>query len=186
MTDRAVIAEFFRPACGVPRLHALTVVKDFVCSDGRVLRSQTQYDVEWSRTYGYYLFHQSGSSAGDLVTIGGIYHASGPAVLHEKPSQWVSGRDKPPWRSRATRLVRKRNPMHRLLRLPKHIDIEPSQDLLDWLQSNGVHQDAVWCSECKDWMRGDYLCEHTWWCEKNGGYSTPSEPCCHSREECES
>lgn len=72
-----------------------------------------------------------------------------------------------------------------MLRLPRHIDLDPGQDLLAWLECNGVEQDAVWCSECDDHVRGDYLCEHTWWCDKNGWYSTPTERCGHEREECE-
>jgi hypothetical protein len=185
MTDRAIVAEFFRPACGCPRLHAMTVVEDFECSDGRVLRSLKTYDIEWCRTYGYYLFNNSGNGGDETVETSGIYHASGPAVVQEKPAQWVDGRDNPPWRGRRTRMIRKRNRTHRLFRLPKHIDLEPGQDLLDWLECEGVQQDAVWCSECADWVRGDYLCQHTWWCEKIGWYSTPSDRCGHEREECE-
>jgi hypothetical protein len=183
MSARAVIAEFFRPASGVARLHALTVVEDFGCSDGRVIRSKKTYDVEWSRRYGYYLFHHSGSGGGEIVDIRGIYHASGPAVLKEGPAEWCSGRDKP--HGRETRLIRKRNRTRRLLRLPRHIDLRPGEDLFDWLESEGVEQDAVFCSECDDWVRGDYLCEHTWWCDKVGYYSTPTDPCGHDREECE-
>lgn len=186
MTGRAIVAEFFRAAHGVPRLHALTVIEDYQCADGSVVRSRAQYDVDWCRTYGFYIFDKVGFGGKEVVTAGGLYSASGPAHIKERAPQWVDARDKPPWHGRRTRKIRKRNRTGRLFRLPGHIDLQPGQDLLDWLESEGVQQNSVWCSECNDVVLGDELCQHTWWCEKIGWYSTPSEPCGHKREECES
>lgn len=185
MTERAIIAMFYRPASGVPRLHALTLVNDYICYDGQIIRSRTEYDVEWSRSYGYYIFHQSGCGGGERVTASGLYYASGPASVNEQSAQWCDSRDKPPWHGRRTRIIRKRNRTRRMARLPRHIDLDPGQDLLAWLEHNGVDQDAVYCSECVDWVRGDHLCEHTWWCDQIGWYSTPGDPCGHDREECQ-
>lgn len=183
MTDRAIIAEFFRHAGGATRLHSLTVVSDYTCNDGRILRSKKTYDVEWSHRYGYYLFHNSGSGGSERVSVMGAYFTSGPAIVRETKSTWCH---RPDSSGRKTHIVRKRNRTRRLTCLPEHIDLRPGHDLLDWLKWENVEQDAVWCSECKDWLRGDYLCEHTWWCDKIGWYSTPSDRCGHDREECQS
>lgn len=186
MTARAVVAEFYRAENGVPRMVNLTVIKRMLDTDGQEYFSRTLYDVDWSKTSGCYLFHMSGGGGGERVTVQGPYYASGPAVLNERPTQWCGVKFTGGGRDRGTRLARKRNPTHRMLRLPRHVDLQPGEDLLHWLEWNNIEQDAVWCSECDDMVRGDYLCDHTWWCDKVGWYSTPTEPCGHERGECES
>lgn len=177
--DRAIVAEFFRPPHGTTRLHALTVVEDRISREGKAYRSRTQYDVEWSRKLGYYLFHQSGGGGGEQVEIGGIFFTSGPAKVKKKQAQWVDGNDKPPWRSRRTKELRRVNKTRCLPQLPRHIDLIEADggDLLKWLERTSVDVDAVYCSECRDWVRGDHLCKHCWWCDKVGWYSTPAERC---------
>jgi len=182
---RAVVTHFFRPASGRPVIHSVTVIEEKSDNrDGKTYVYRTEYDVEWSRSYGYYLFHQSGGGGGP-VPVSGIYHVSGSVEVKEEPAQWVDARDKPPWRGRRTRMIRKRNRTRRLNLPPKQIQLDADTDILCWLEHNGADVDAVWCSECKDMVRGDYLCQHTWWCDKTGWYSTPDERCaCKDGEEC--
>lgn len=182
--NRAIIAEFLVERGGriLPRLFNLTVVRDFVCSDGRVVRSKDQYDVNWHRNGEYYLFHKSGMGGAERVKVMGNYFTSGPAIVRETKATWCH---RPDPTGRRTRDTRRRNRTRRMSTLPEHIDLRPGEDLLDWLENHNVQQDAVWCSECCDHVRGDELCKHCWWCEKNGWYSTPSERCGHNRGECD-
>lgn len=182
---RAIIAEFFREPGGMTRLHTLTVIQEKVSPHYGVQISRDYYDVEWSKRYGCYLFDQCGAGGGNrTVPVRGLYFTSGPARVREKKSTWCYGGQRPDPAGLRTRAIRKRNRTRRLLNLPKHFDLQPGEDLVDWLQSHHIEQDAVWCSECNDWVRGDYLCEHTWWCDKIGWYSTPSDRCGHDSEEC--
>lgn len=178
MTERAIVATFFRSAVGITRLHAVTVVSDFTCSDGRTVRSRDYYDVDWSKRSGCYLFNKSGSGGREPVEVQGLFFTSGPVEIRREPPTWCSARG--PIEGPATRRIRRRNPTRRMMTLPGHITLEPGQDLLDWLQGENIEQDAVFCSECSDMVRGDYLCEHTWWCDKISWYSTPSDPCGHA------
>lgn len=184
MTERAIVATFHRSASGMTRLYAVTAVSDFECSDGRVIRTCVHYDVDWSKSCDCYLFHRSGHGGGEPVEVEGLFFASGPVQVERKPSMWCSpGGEKD---VRGTRRIRRRNPTRRMMKLPRHIALDPGHDLLNWLELENVQQDAVWCHECHENVRGDYLCAHIWWCEKIGWYSTPSEPCGHERGDCES
>lgn len=186
---RVVIAQFFQSAFGAPKIHSIVTIADVIGHQGSPYTERRGYDVEWSRHFDCYLYHHSGCGGGAEVVMSGLYHVSGNAGMariKEKPAEWVHSRDKPPWRSKQTRLIRKRNRTHRLLSLPKHIRTEGGGDLLDWLARNGIEQDAVHCSECQDWLPGNELCRHCWWCDKTGWYSTPWERCeCKDREECD-
>jgi hypothetical protein len=133
---------------------------------------RTEYDVEYSKRYGY-LFDKSGCGGSDPVTVSGLYFTSGNVTVRETPGQFV------------TRKARRLNPTHRLRKLPGEFTSERAADLLDWLEDNGIQQGSVWCSECRDRVLSEELCEHCWWCEKIGWYSTPSDRCGHDREECE-
>lgn len=150
-TPRTIVAEFFKRPSGHPRLHAL-----YVMTEGYDLRSGC-YDVEWSKYHNCYLFHLSGSSSADSA--GGIYWATPGFVVKEEPCQWCSGEedglDGP-----KTRKIRERNITRRLRRLPMHLLPDANEDLLDWLDSNAIEDDAVFCSECDDWYPGNDLCEH--------------------------
>lgn len=184
MTGRAIVAEFYRARNGLT-LHAITVIEDKTSHDGgRVYRSKRYYDVDWSRTYASYIFHESGGGGGEPVDISGLYYVSGEAEVRPGPTQWCGYQGK---RSgpNSTKEIRKRNRTRRLNVPPRGIDLEPGQDILDWLERHAFEQKAVFCATCRDSLPDEHLCEHIWWCDKIGWYSTPTEPCGHTREECE-
>lgn len=185
MTEkRAVVAEFIRSGNRSPELWSLTVIEEKTDRDGREYLYRTIYDVEVSRQYGY-LYHQCGAGGCGPVKVSGLYFVSGDALVLEGPCQLVDYKDNPPWRGRKTRIIRKRNRTHRLLALPNPFRLRDNQDLLHWLHENAIEQDAVWCSECRDHYPEEDLCEHCWWCDKTGWFSTPTERCkCKDREEC--
>jgi hypothetical protein len=120
--------------------------------------------------------------------VSGIYFLAGDMKVKEKPCQLVDDRDKPPWKSKRTKAIRERNRTRRLAKLPKAFDMDGFENLLEWLQQNAIEGDAVYCSICRDYFPGtdDWnLCEHCWWCDKTGDYSTPSERCkCKDRDAC--
>jgi hypothetical protein len=153
-------------------------------TDGKAYVGRTIYDVDYSRAYGY-LIHMSGFGGSRINEVRGIYWASGNPKVKECPVTLVDSGDKPPWKSRKTLAIRERNRTRRLKRLPKAFDLRSSWDLFDWMENNAIHDDAVWCSTCRDYFPGEQLCRHCWWCDKTGWYSTPTEHCsCKSREEC--
>jgi hypothetical protein len=45
--------------------------------------------------------------------------------------------------------------------------------------SDACDGDVEYCSRCNDHLPTDNLCDHIWYCEKCGVYSTPSERCKH-------
>lgn len=185
-TVTGVVGHFYRSGNGDTRLFALTVIREGVSRHtGGAYISKGTYDVEWSKRYGY-LFGMTGCGGGGrTVEVDGLFHCSGDIEIERKPCRLVDLRDKPRYCGRATRRIRRINATRRMMRPPIHIDLRHGQNLFDWLVSNGIEQDAVWCAECRDWVRGDYLCKHCWWCDKNRWYSTPSESCGHPREECD-
>lgn len=185
MTERIIIAQFFKRPGGGMLLHGMTVIEEKISPHYGVQIARDYYDVEWSNGCGCYLFDHSGSGGGNRPShVTGLYFISGPARVIEKKSLWCYGGQRPDPAGLRTRAIRKRNRTRRLFNLPKHFDLQPGDDLFDWLQNENIEQDAVWCSECVDYVRGDYLCEHTWWCDKIGWYSTPSERCGHDPKEC--
>jgi hypothetical protein len=183
MANRAIVAAFVKWGSDPTRLWSFTLFKQ---QDG--YRSRTEYDVEWSRQYGCYLYHMSGGGGGDVVEARGPYHVSGDVAVRERAPQWVSARDRPPWKGKRTLNIQRRNTTRRLRQLPMSFsDMKPGWDLLDWLKWNAIETDAVYCSACDDWLpdTSNAPCDHVWWCDKNGWWSTPSERCkCKDREEC--
>ncbi len=179
---RSVVAEFHKKSSDRLELFSLIVVED----RGDYL-ARTTYDVDYSKQYGY-IFHQSGGGGAGPVPISGIYFVGGAinVKVKESPCQLVSRDDRPPWRGKKTRIIRERNKTRRLRSLPNAFDMKPGWDLLDWLQWRAIQEDAVYCSICRDHVPGDTLCEHVWWCEKAGWYSTDREgQCeCKSQDEC--
>lgn len=168
---RATVAEFHKEANGRFTLFSLTVVKEGD-DRGRQYLVRETYDVDHSRRYGY-LFEMSGCGGSHAVPVSGPYFATREIEVEEKPSTLVN------------RKARKRNRTRRLRAVPKAFDVAPGQDLLGWLECHGIQQKGIWCSECRDWVPSDELCEHCWWCDASAWYSTPSERCeCKSREEC--
>lgn len=170
---RATVAEFHKDGRGRLILFSLTVVKQETDRrDGREYLMRETYDVDHSRQYGY-LFHMSGAGGSDPVPVSGPYFASGDVEVKETKSTLVN------------RKSRKLNRTRRLRAIPKAFSCEPGHDLLNWLEYNAIQQDGVYCSTCRDYVPGDELCEHCWWCELTGWYSTPSERCdCKPEDEC--
>ena len=183
-----IAAEFHKDSGGRLKLFSLwTRTEGVSLHDGKTYFGSDGYDVGWSKYYHSYLYHNSSSGFHD-PEVSGIYFLSGDMKVKEKPCQLVDSRDKPPWRGKRTLAIRKRNRTRRLARLPKNFDMAGVANLLEWLQQNGIESDAVYCSICRDFFPGnnDYdLCEHIWWCEQTGDYSTPKDRCkCKDRETC--
>lgn len=184
-TIKAIVAEFHLAADRRMTVCSLTTIVRITAHDGKRYELQRVYDVDWSKTCGCYIFHMSGAGGSQPITVSGIYVASGPVETQETPTTLVDGRDHPPWRSRETRVIRRLNHTRRLRKLPKSFDLAPGQHLLDWLQHHGIEAPSVYCSTCKDHLPDTDLCEHCWWCDKTGWYSTPSERCgCADSDEC--
>ena len=185
---KGIVATFNKSAGGRLTMHAMTTLtEETIRSTGEIYLSWTGYDVDWSRTYGSYLIHQSSGGGGgeDRIDVDRIYFKSGDIKVRETPTQLVDAFDEPPWRSKRTQAIRKRNRTRELKRLPKAFNLRPGEDLLSWMDRNAIHEDAVFCAECRDFLPGDQLCKHCWWCDKTGWYSTPGDRCpCKSREEC--
>lgn len=184
-----LVGTFFKSAGGRLTLDSLTTFTN-EHSDyyKKHYVSRTGYDVDYSRRFGY-LYHESSGGGDNTVEVSGIYFTSGKIDIKEKPAQFVDVHDKPPWRGKGTKAIRKRNRTRRLSVLPKAFDMEGCEDLLDWLGRNAIESGAVYCSTCKDYFPGYQecdMCGHIWWCEKTGWWSTPSERCnCNNREACE-
>ena len=183
-----VAAEFYKDSGGRLELFSLFARTETVSRhDGETYIGSDGYDVEWSKTYQSYIFHNS-SSGLFPPEVSGIYFLWGDMKVKEKPCTLIDSRDKPPWRSKRTKAVRKRNRTRRLAKLPKAFDMDGLGNLLEWLQQNGIESGASWCSECRDWLpeNEDVLCDHCWWCTKTATWSTPDERCkCKNREDCD-
>jgi hypothetical protein len=181
-------AEFHKDSGGRLELFSLWVrTEDVSRHDGKTYFGADGYDVDWSKAYQSYIFHNS-SSGFHVPKVSGIYFLSGDMKVKEQPCTLVDARDKPPWRGKRTKAIRKRNRTRRLRRLPKAFDMDGLGNLLEWLQQNGIESGASWCSECRDWLpeNEDVLCDHCWWCTKTATWSTPDERCkCKNREECD-
>ena len=46
---------------------------------------------------------------------------------------------------------------------------------------NAMDEDTTWCEICKDYWPDSDLCQHIWWCEECGWWTTPTEPCPHRK-----
>lgn len=181
---RTVVAEFYRPPHGITRLHSLVVIEAKTSRDGKPYTSRDYYDVDWSRTYGY-IFDQSGCGGGrDPVKVRGLHYICGDEIdLIPEPCTWCDGHHKE--RKRRTKLIRRVNRTRRLQSLPRGIELRPGEDLLDYLERDGIQGDSVWCSICCDHFPESSLCQHIWWCDRSCWWSTPSDRCkCKDREEC--
>jgi hypothetical protein len=179
---RAIVAQFHKSKGGRLTLWSLVVIEEKKDRDGSVWLERDIYDVDLSRKYGY-LYHMSGSGGSAPVEVDCLYFASGDVEIKETPCM-LCERSKTTKRWK-TREIRALNKTRRLRMLPKAFRLEDGGDLLEWLEVNGINQDSVYCSECRDCMPSDSLCEHCWWCDNTGWYSTPSDRCeCKDREEC--
>lgn len=171
MQPRAYVAEFHKNASGRLILFSLVVIKEGTDQTGREWQMRATYDVDHSRQYGY-IFHMSGAGGSHHVPVSGPYFASGDIEVEEQPSTLIN------------RKARKRNRTRKLRSVPKAFALEPGRDLLHWLEQNAIEETAVYCSVCRDHMPSDQLCDHCWWCDEIGWYSTPSERCKCGRKEC--
>lgn len=161
-----------------------TLTQEISGHDGRAYLSRTEYDVDYSRRYGY-IWRETGGGGNRVIEVRGIYFSSGDIQVREKPTRLVDPLDNPPWKGRRTRAIRQRNRTRRLKALPKAFDLRDGEDLIGWLERNAIEDDAVFCSTCADITTGQDLCEHTWWCDRTCWYSTPTERCdCKNREQC--
>lgn len=201
---REVISLFYKDKSNRVRLNSLVVLQEERSRNNvETFLVRQEWDVVFSRRFGY-IFHNSGCGGDESIEVSGIYHTTtnyvakkllgkplgelvAPVIIEKNP-QWVDSRDNPPFDDQPrTIAVRKRNQTRRLNKLPKHIDSQPGQDVLDWLENNGIEGESVWCSICRDYMPGENynLCDHCWWCEHTGTYSTPNDRCsCETYENC--
>lgn len=187
--NRELVAEFYKDSGGRVRLNNLTVLQDeYSLHYRKVFTHRHYYDVDYSKNYGY-IFHMSGAGGSGPIEVSGIYFVKGKPKIKEKEPTWVDARDSEPFEEQPrTQAVRKRNRTRRMTRLPKAFDLRDGEDILDWLENNGIHGESVWCSICHDCSPGSddwNLCEHCWWCDATGEYSTPDSRCtCKDRDEC--
>src|SRR5262245_1623779 len=116
---RTIVAEFHKGLDKRMRLWQLTVIGPESDHVGRSWVGRTQYDVDWSRRYGY-LFHQSGGGGDGSIPVSGIYFATDDAKVEERRCTLVG------------RKLKKLNRTRRLRRIPPSFDLAPGQDLLGW------------------------------------------------------
>lgn len=180
-----VVAGFFKSAGGRLTLDSLVVLTESVSRhDGKTYCGRDYFDVDYSRRFGY-IWHLSGGGGPRVIDVNGIYFTSGEVSVKESPVALVDYRDRSPWKSERTLAIRKRNRTRRLRGLPKSFILRSGENLVDWMSHNAIDDDAVYCSECRDYVTGQDLCGHCWWCDANAWYSTPSERCdCTSRDAC--
>lgn len=182
-TSRLIVAEFYKSPRGRLTLCALTTISEGA-DRGRAYTIRRQYDVDLSRRYGY-IYHLSGSGGGNAVEVSGIYFATQGVSIRETPTNLVHATDRPPWRSQKTKVIRERNRTRRLRSLPRSFPLEAGWDLLTWLEYNAINSETVWCSACGDDLPETDLCDHCWWCDETGEWSTPSERCaCEPEKGC--
>lgn len=157
-TTRKIVAQFHKLPSGILELRSVTAI---IIGNG--WEDARGYDVDLSRRHGY-IYHISGAGCAWPVVVDGIYYASRGVEIKEERNRLVS------------RVARARNRTRRLARMPTKFKCDGG-DVLNWLERNGIDDDSVWCAECKDWVVGEWLCDHCWWCDEIGWYSTPSDRC---------
>lgn len=134
------------------------------------------YDVDWSHTFGCYLFHNSGAGGSLPIEIDGPYWSRRKQDVEETPSRLVSMREPEPlWDALQSRTQRLRawNRTRRLFEIP--FGLEGCADIMEFLEFAGIEEESVWCGACRDHLPADELCKHCWWCDSVGWYVTPDE-----------
>ena len=141
-------------------------------SEGPEFRSCSGYDVDWCKRDSVYYYHNSSGSPllpDDPVTVDGIYWCLKPEMVKAERCRLI-GRE-----------TRKRNKTRRLRSIPKSFmrcrwnSGARYRDILHWLQENGIEDSTNYCSECEDLIPDGQPCEHIWWCDEHGMWSTPCE-----------
>lgn len=164
--EQAVAVAFFKKPNGRFELFSIFT------SEGPDFRSCSGYDVDWCKRDGVYYYHNSSGSPllpNDPIEIDGIYWCLRPEIVKAKRCNLI-GREN-----------RKRNKTRRLLTIPKAFTHDrwnankSYSDIFDWLQENGIEDSTNYCSECEDSIPDGEPCEHIWWCDEHGIWSTPTE-----------
>lgn len=185
LVSRGIAACFYKSAGNRLSLFSMFTMEPVVGHNGQTYISRNFYDVDYSRRYGY-VWHLSGCGGSGPFEVDGPYWTSGTIEVVERPTSLVGHKDKPPWRGKDTRAIRKRNRTRRLRKLPVAFLLQPGWDLMDWLVHNAIKDKVIYCSLCHDYLPSNDLCSHCWFCDKTANYSTPDERCkCASREECD-
>lgn len=182
----ALVAQFHVTPRRRLDLWSLTVFEKKIGHDRKSYTARSEYDVELSKKFGY-IFDQSGFGGDRSVEVSGPYFALGDIDIIETPTTLIDPTDSPPWAGPGTAAIRARNRTRRMKGLPRPFS-GYGNNVLEWLLRNGIEEDAVYCSECGDSMpaTGYDYCEHVWWCDKTGWYSTPDERCgCKTKRECD-
>lgn len=169
-----LVAEFHKKPRKRLELCSLSVHHQTINCRGEPWTSRDIYDVNLSKRYGY-LFDLSGGGASEPVQVAGLYFARGNIRISESPCRLIDPNDKPPYRDAKTKAIRALNRTRRLYDLPKYF--RGDGNLWEWLQSNGIESESVYCGICTDWFPEEQLCEHCWWCQEVCWYSTPSDRC---------
>jgi hypothetical protein len=189
--NREVVGMFYKNSSKRVYLDSLVVFQEIKGHDGEIYLRIEQWDVDYSKVFGY-MFHMSGAGGDETIEVSGLYHVTARTVAKRLLGEPLGALEAPQIVEKDPTYVcakaNERNRTRQLFKLPKAFDLEPGQDLLDWLQDNGIESETVWCSTCRDCFPGDNecaLCEHVWWCDKTCNYSTPDDRCkCKDREEC--
>jgi hypothetical protein len=114
------------------------------------------YDVNYSRTYGFYLVYNSGDTS----------MWENPYWSHDPlPQEW-------------------QHPEHaRLPEIPAEFLLDGS--FAAYLEANAIEDGCfiVYCARCKDYLSTEESapCEHIWYCSRCDAYSKPGERCGHKR-----
>jgi hypothetical protein len=179
---RDILASFFMDEDHKLWLNSMSVLgPPEVGYDGKEYRGLSHYDVDWCKTYGYYIFHMSGGGGDIPQSVDGLYWRTEGFRVKEKATKLCQPAEGGGIDKAATKYIRLRNRTRRLNSLPK--DLRGESDLLAFLECHGVQDESVYCSVCQDDLPGDGHCEHVWWCDHVGWWSTPEERTTYGPEE---
>ncbi len=122
------------------------------------------YNLDWCNRDGTLYQHDSGGGAAGVIEVYGrsTYWASAGVQIKEKPSKGY--------------------PVKRLKRLPRRWP-------LSRIFAEAEEGETEYCSTCDDWLPtddADRICDHIWWCDKKGWWSTPQERCGEDCKSCRS
>ena len=107
------------------------------------------YDFDWSKHFGCHI-HDMSSFGGD------------PYIQHAHHRWWAAD-------GVAVRLAHPAGPA------PAETRMEALPPDFGNPLGEGIDDRALWCAECNDCFPSDEPCEHCWWDEEEGAYSTPDE-----------